>query len=283
MLSVHVLSIFEMWTKTYTFFLVLSTVVAVTNGQDEIEGDAEPRVLLIKQQYDNRVDNFLDQAVEYYNGLELLYKAYASYYSRADVDLPGFAKYFKDSSHHMIKHALDLSTYINMRGGFVRFNKPLQIKTWCIDPIDINFKDYGGDVQRRERMLELEPCPEKDSKGKTIEKTQISKAHICRFQQEQVSGEAEKCSLLSREKWRNGLLGLEDALISEKWLNDQLYNGVKKAVDFNDPLTKHHIEHYMLDIERIKWLGDKVERLGSYTSMDDYVLGEYMMDKELNS
>jgi len=45
------------------------------------------------------------------------YQSMSFYFSRDDVALPGFAKYFKDNSDEEREHAEKLMKYQNMRGG----------------------------------------------------------------------------------------------------------------------------------------------------------------------
>ena len=45
----------------------------------------------------------------------------ANYFSRADVSLPGFSKYFQKASERELENANHFMKYVNMRGGTVDF------------------------------------------------------------------------------------------------------------------------------------------------------------------
>ena len=45
----------------------------------------------------------------------------ANYFSRADVALPGFSKYFQKASDRELENANEFMKYVNMRGGSVDF------------------------------------------------------------------------------------------------------------------------------------------------------------------
>lgn len=44
------------------------------------------------------------------------------YFNRADVALPGFAKYFQKNAQEELSHAEKLMLYMNKRGGLVKFD-----------------------------------------------------------------------------------------------------------------------------------------------------------------
>ncbi|XP_077994736.1 soma ferritin-like isoform X2 [Glandiceps talaboti] len=71
--------------------------------------------------------NYMAECEEAINGqinLELyashVYLSMSFYFDRSDVDLPGFAKFFKDSSDEEREHATLLMRYQNQRGGRVK-------------------------------------------------------------------------------------------------------------------------------------------------------------------
>lgn len=45
----------------------------------------------------------------------------ANHFSRADVALPGFAKYFKEASEREWENANEFMNYVNKRGGVLDF------------------------------------------------------------------------------------------------------------------------------------------------------------------
>ncbi|XP_045479324.1 soma ferritin-like isoform X3 [Harmonia axyridis] len=51
------------------------------------------------------------------------YVSLAAYFDRDDVALPGFSKYFKESSKEETDHAWKLIEYMNKRGGHVVFSE----------------------------------------------------------------------------------------------------------------------------------------------------------------
>ena len=56
----------------------------------------------------------------------------ANYFSRADVALPGFAKYFKRASEREMDNANDLMDYVNKRGGYLDYKDIPVIHFWLL-------------------------------------------------------------------------------------------------------------------------------------------------------
>jgi len=74
------------------------------------------------------------------------YMSMAEHFNRDDINLPGFHKFFKESSEKELKHVHLLMDYQNKRGGRVKFHN---IKKPCKD-------QWGRGLDAMEDALELE-------------------------------------------------------------------------------------------------------------------------------
>lgn len=209
---------------------------------------ADNFVVDVQQNYNKVVNLRLQQLVNSYNEAELFYKAYASYFARADVSLLGFSKYMSAHSGHMKTQVLSLTDYINSRGGFIQFTT-------------VQLGDACREVKKELANFDTKP-KRKD-------------ADICQFQFTNTKKKEVKIGTY------NGLYGLEDALAMEKHLMDRIYGVIKKALEYGDGHAKHNIELF-LEKERVKTLKDKIDRLRKYGD-EDYHLGEYTIDEELKA
>jgi len=219
-------------------------------------------VSFVDQNYNDRVNNQLGQVVNRYNKLEFAYRAYASYYTRADISLPGFAKFFKSGSKYMMEQASKLTEYINTRGGFLRFHI-IKLPEICQNIEDSLIKSF-----KAKEMLDSPPTNE-------IFRT---KARVCRF------ATKKPMKNQNRDTWQHGLYGLEDALEMEKLLQADLYKAIEiaKLDSTKDLHAKHHLEHDHLNPERVKSTADLVSKLRKYVGDNNYELGQYELDKELS-
>ncbi|KAK7482011.1 hypothetical protein BaRGS_00026703 [Batillaria attramentaria] len=178
-----------------------------------------------------------------------VYQAYASWFGRADVALPGFQKFFSEASKEERDHAQKLIDYVNMRGGHVQYHP-------------INFND-ACDVMA----------------NATYKMTDRSRACICEFLWTQ---SRKQCG--ASQEIQYGLQAMEDALALERYVNDLLLSLHQQADDAEDPHLTHVLEHEFLEeqVTSIRELAGYVTRLRSFKS-SGYALGEYMFDQKLQS
>jgi len=236
-----------MWARCGLAFLLCAVCASV-----EWTKATNNFVVDVHQNYNEIVNLRLQQLVNSYNEAELFYKAYASYFARADIGLNGFSKYMSAHSEHMRNQVLSLTEYINLRGGFIRFT-PVKLAAVC------------GEV--RKQLVKLDTKPKRTN------------ADICQFQREKKKRSKSKEVQIGAY---TGLYGLEDALAIEKSLIELLdgpIGAIKTAIDHGDGHAKHVLELY-LEKERVKLLKDKIERLRKYGD-EEYHLGEYTLDQEL--
>jgi len=186
-----------------------------------------------------------------------IYQAYASYFQRADVALPGIQKFFAAASLEEREHAQMLIDYINQRGGHVVF-----------DTIDLTAACSA--------VLE-------DKAALSVKATDERRMCICNYVSAKTLNALETTSCGDRSAWKNGLYAFEDALATEKFVNDQLL-ALHKSND--DVHLGHLLEHHFLDeqVDAIYKLGTHVTRLRSFSEENlgaNYKLGEYMFDLQL--
>ncbi|KAL4231427.1 hypothetical protein ACF0H5_009004 [Mactra antiquata] len=200
----------------------------------------------IQQNYDEKINSKIVQQIQYELKASYLYQAYSHYFGRADVALPGFAKWFEKASLEERKHATGLIDYVNKRGGQVSFSS-LDYSSMCSEldkELSRNWNSFGRN----------EAC-------------------ICTF----MSMKQSSCS--DRGSWKNGLYAMQDTLALERFVNKNLLDLHTSAGEYNDVHLAHVLEHEYLDeqVEAIKSIGDfvrQLERVGDG-------LGEYLFDKDL--
>ncbi|VDI62561.1 Hypothetical predicted protein [Mytilus galloprovincialis] len=80
-----------------------------------------------------------------------------------------------------------------------------------------------------------------------------------------------------RDEWYNGLMGMEDALVLERFVNQKLLD-LHKATE-SDAHLSHVLEHDFLDeqVQSIKSIGDTVKQLRRVKKG----LGEYLLDGKM--
>ncbi|XP_005089126.2 yolk ferritin [Aplysia californica] len=261
-------------------FVFLLTLFGVSKQTDE------GFVQEVQQNYKDRLNSKLEQQVLRYNLHEVAFRAYATYFDRADVDLPGFSHFFKASEQRMREQAVNMTLYVNMRGGRIRFPS-------------IKLKDSCKDISQSLQQLGVTKAMV--TKSETV--AARTNPYICNFQsltpfkpQKKKTAASKKWSWFqyltrqkaesaqSRENWQSGLFGLEDALAMENSVQEHIYGLIDTARTFKDPFSKHYLEDYAeVQIENIKSTADLLHRLRAYKAEEDYPLGEYLMDKELSS
>ncbi|RUS83971.1 hypothetical protein EGW08_008277, partial [Elysia chlorotica] len=90
---------------------------------------------IVRQGYNERLNFQLEQQITSYVRQEVAYKAYASYFGRADVARDGFQHFFHDSAKTARKLGLELTQLVNQRGGHVRY-PVIQLKDACTHAIE---------------------------------------------------------------------------------------------------------------------------------------------------
>ncbi|XP_064603543.1 soma ferritin-like [Liolophura sinensis] len=178
-----------------------------------------------------------------------LYRGYAHYFKTVDVVLPGFHSFFKSLSDDNLEHADRFMKYLNKRGGRNIHDYPIRIPDSC-ETIE-------------QGLTELDA-----KRGACI--CQYISAGIT-----QKIGKAKGCKDTPLE-WFNGLQGLEDALISERHINNELLLLHENA---NDP----HLEMF-LETHYLGHSVDTISKLANYITQLKKVgagLGEYVFDKSL--
>ncbi|BFY98482.1 hypothetical protein BsWGS_01522 [Bradybaena similaris] len=241
----------ENLTHQKLLFALLFVLASVSLTQQQDEGF----VSNVFQFFSDKVNNRLMEHITMRHNVELAYKAYGAYFDRADVDLPGFKKLFRQLEEESHDRALSITTYINSRGGRVRF-PALKLSEAC------KFIQHPAD--KRQTSKKSQPC-------------------ICYFQFQDSTDKVDLDDFCEKNwKLRSGLQGIQEALALEKSVNNDLTYLVGLAKNMNDPHTKVTIEHVMgHQIDTIKKLADLVDRLQQYDQDDGYSLGEYLLDKEL--
>jgi len=218
-------------------------------------------VPIVAQNYKKEMNVGLENLVFDYLNLELLYKLYASFFSRADVSLPGFSKYFKGHSRHMGGQALALTQYINTRGGVVNF------KT-------MGMVDLCTDVKAATKEFRIRPHGSRPNKRRPM-------SMICEFiadnKNSKKNREDQHAAIQEIMSTSPGLTGLEDQLAMEHRLMAATLSTVNTAKHYNDPVTKHNMEEFLM-LERPAAVTKLISRL---RAGGDYTLTEYEMDMEL--
>ncbi|XP_059143638.1 yolk ferritin-like [Physella acuta] len=265
---------------------ILFFVLMFVSSSHQIEEDF---VTMVSQNFNPKMNSKLEQHILHLHKQELALKAYESYYGRSDVDLPGLKKVMKELKERAHENALEITTFINARGGIIRY-PAVQLSAAC-DDIGRSLTAYHVTQPSTTTSVSLAPrttpyiCQflTKPEKSEPTKKKKVS--GIKKFLGFLDSNEdQEKRGVIQRQDWQSGLYGLEDALAFEKSINDGLLALTKAAVQFTDPLTREHME-VMLEKQAdvIKRLGDLITRLRQYKQDEDYTLGEYLLDQELQS
>ncbi|CAG5115381.1 unnamed protein product [Candidula unifasciata] len=231
-------------------FFVFLALVCLTKQQDE------GFVSNVFQFFSDKVNNRLMEHITMRHNVELAYKAYVAYFDRADVDLPGFKKLFQQLEKDAHDRALSLTSYINSRGGRVRF-PVVKLSEAC--------KYIHQYTDKRKSEEKTQPC-------------------ICYFQFQDSTNKVN-IDDYCEENWRlqSGLQGVKEALALERSVNNDLIILVGLAISQNDPHSKITIEHVMdQQIETIKKLADLLDKLQGYQQdQEGYSLGEYLVDNEI--
>ncbi|XP_005089125.2 yolk ferritin [Aplysia californica] len=234
-----------MWAFVLT--LSISVLACAAQGEDFVSN--------VKQNYQSSVNAMLVSQIQKELSASYVYQAYASYFQRADVALPGIQKFFAAASLEEREHAQMLIDYINKRGGHAQFNE-IDLKAAC----------------------ELVKA---DAEAQVVEDTDNRRMCICSF----VATKSLSSFCGDRGDWKDGLMAFEDALATERYVNDQLLRIHEHADAEKDAHLTHILEHHFLEeqVNSINELAHYVTRLRSFTkgTGNNYKLGEYIFDQNL--
>lgn len=241
-------------TRILTVAFLCTALFAVSYTEED-----DTFVPMVRQKYLPEINKELNSQITKELQASYVYQAYASYFQRADVALHGIHKFFAAASLEEREHAQKLIDYINMRGGHVKLEN-IQLSSACtaIKNHSTRSKSLTGTVAEDKRMC------------------------ICNFVLiKPDSSMSTECGDDDRDEWKNGLYGFEDALITERFVNQKLLDLHKKAEDNNDAHLSHLLEHDFLEeqVESIYQLATYVTRLNSFKN--NYKLGEYLFDQKL--
>jgi len=171
-----------------------------------------------------------------------VYQSMYFHFDRDDIALPGFAKFFNDSSKEEREHAELLMKFQNQRGGRIVLQ---DIKAWAgMDPI-------SGEPPDKKPRMEQGFASDHSASGSLQRPEQDS--------------------------WGSGLEAMQAALALEKNVNQSLLDLHTTANNHNDAQMADFIEnHYLTEqVEAIKQLGDYVTNLKRVGPG----MGEYLFDK----
>jgi len=204
----------------------------------------------VTQNYKKNINTLVTQQITKELQASYIYQAYASFFQRADVALPGVKKFFSAASLEEREHAQMLIDYINERGGNNQFHN-IRLKDACIDIRNVSTNettDYSFCIcDYVSSHSAIRPtCPQK------------------------------------KEELRKAEVAFHDALLIERYVNDNLLELHSKAEKANDAHLAHLVEHQFLDeqVKSINQLAQYVTRLKSFKT-DHYELGEYLFDQRL--
>ncbi|GFR80791.1 yolk ferritin [Elysia marginata] len=161
----------------------------------------------VVQNYTPEIDELIKDQIQRELTASYIYQAYASYFQRADVSLPGIQKFFSDASLEERGHAEKLIDYVNTRGGHAQFDT-LDLKTTC----DAVWKASRRDGSGLHNGVEKRMC-------------------ICGFV---ATGQINNECPRERDEWKEGLMAFEDALVTERYVNAKLLELHAAADEAND-------------------------------------------------
>ncbi|GFO36206.1 ferritin [Plakobranchus ocellatus] len=287
----------------YLLFLLHMLLLASISVQQEAV------VSMVAQNYNPKLDSQLEQQISSYVTQEVAYTAYASYFERADVALPGFEKFFSSLSKSARESAKNMTRLVNERGGCLNY-PIIQLKYACekiekelakgniSKPMDVQ-SVIAAPPRRNPHICHfllvhnpfdsLKKKHHKSSK-KHYKTTKKPKKHHKRTYRSRKSRSYDYRNVRAtspsthepREKWQHGLYGLEDALALERTVMSEILKTHNDAAFFKDPLTRHRLEHYLENqIDSVYQVAQLVDRLQQHRNLDTYILEEYLLDSHL--
>jgi len=224
----------------------------------------------VRQNFGEKSNSDLNNQMAAFQRTSLVYMAYASYFDRSNVNLPGFRKFFLAASESALKDSQKVMDYINIRGGHQQFpiiDMNAACKMMKVPKVlQGAFPDHNPKIC--DFVLKKDP-----SASLKVKKGYFSSLFGGKKNQDQSSD----------EDWQTGLMGLSDALLMERTLNRQLLDVANGAAQRGDRHLRHTMEDLFLGqkTERIKKLVDVITRLRHYTG-EEYPLGEYVIDLEMS-
>lgn len=229
-------------------FAVILTIVVATECTNDVF------VSNVRQNYNKEVNALLVEQITLELQASYIYNGYATYFQRADVNLPGLQSFFAKASLEERTHANMIMEYVNKRGGHVKLNQ-ISMDTACS-----TVAAAVSEVHKR------------DSDGI------VNKFCICEFLS---NNDISSCISQRDSSWKEGLMAMEDSLAMERYVNSQLLAIHAAAEKHNDAHLSHFLEHELLDeqINSIYEFGGHVTRLRQFG--DNYKLGEYLFDQNL--
>ncbi|KAL8567916.1 hypothetical protein ACOMHN_059038 [Nucella lapillus] len=228
----------------------------------------------VRQNFAEKSNSDLNNQMAAFQRASFAYMAYASYFDRASVNLPGFRKFFLATSQAALKDSQKVIDYINMRGGHQQFPL-LDMSTACKSmKVPADLQDQFP-ANYKPQICHFTSDPLAPLKKKKSKKQSFSISGLFAARQPEQS---------SQEDWQKGLMALTDALLLERSLNSQLIDLIKGATQRKDKHLRHMVEDSFLtqQIDRIKKLADVITKLRLY-SEQDYPLGEYTIDLEMGN
>ncbi|CAK9218066.1 unnamed protein product [Sphagnum troendelagicum] len=105
---------------------------------------------MARQRFASSCEAAINDQINVEYNVSYVYHALFSYFDRDNVGLPGFAKYFKDSSDEEREHAEKLMKYQNKRGGRVK------LQSIVMPVMDFDHPDKGDALYAMELALALE-------------------------------------------------------------------------------------------------------------------------------
>lgn len=230
------------WEQTGKMKIVFLTCIIAATAYADLQFVDD-----VRQNYDELVNEELTKQIRRELTASYVYQAYASFFGRADVALPGFQKFFSESSKEEREHAQKMIDYVNQRGGIVQY-----------DTIDLS---VACDAMATQQIIfsdsRTRPC-------------------ICEWVWTKSINE---CG--SNFERQYGLQAMEDALSLERFVNDMILQLHHTADSKGDAHLTHVLEHEFLEeqVSSIRELAGHVTRLRSFKT--NYALGEYMFDQKL--
>lgn len=222
--------------------ILVITVLIFATAYAELQFVAD-----VRQNYDEAVNEEMTKQIRRELTASYVYQAYASFFGRADIALPGFRKFFEEASKEEREHAQQMIDYVNQRGGVVQYDSiDLSVACDAMANTDITFSDSR-----------TRPC-------------------ICEFVWTKSNNE---CG--STHERQYGLQAMEDALALERFVNEKILQLHRLADSKGDAHLTHILEHEFLEeqVSSIRDLAGHVTRLRSFKT--NYALGEYMFDQKL--
>lgn len=137
------------WTN---FFSPYSQTSSVNDAPSNDYG-----VPMVSQNFHSSINKYINKnIIPGHLSASYRYLMMANHFSRADVALPGFAKYFKEASEREMDNANEFMSYINTRGGYLSYmdiQRP-DVSRWT-DGVDAFSYALGVEKMLNQELLNL--------------------------------------------------------------------------------------------------------------------------------